>query len=112
MGAVREASSQRYRFLGSWHTHPAGGALPSVRDTETVAEIAAEADVSLPQPLVIIQATRPRVRCADLADLAAWRWDPATRQLARQAVKSVGLSERWCPVVAVPGSHPPRLIHG
>jgi integrative and conjugative element protein (TIGR02256 family) len=112
MGAVREASSQRYRFLGSWHTHPAGAAVPSFRDAQTVAEIAAEADVLLPQPLAIIQATRPRVRGAELADLAVWRWEPATRQMVRQALEPIDLSERWCPVVAVPGSDPPRLIDG
>ncbi|HXW58492.1 MAG TPA: Mov34/MPN/PAD-1 family protein [Solirubrobacteraceae bacterium] len=112
MATVREASTQRYRFLGSWHTHPAGAAVPSSRDTATAAEIAAEAEVLLPRPLVIIQATRPRVRGAGLAELAAWRWDPGASEMVREALESVDLEERWCPVVAAPGSDPPSMIRG
>jgi integrative and conjugative element protein (TIGR02256 family) len=112
MAAVRRVSSQRYRFLGSWHTHPAGAAAPSYRDTQTAAEIAAEADVLLPSPLVIIQATRPRLRGAELAELAAWRWDPAINQMVCVALEPVELEERWCPAVAAPASDPLSLING
>jgi proteasome lid subunit RPN8/RPN11 len=112
MAEVRRASSQRYRFLGSWHTHPAGAAVPSYRDTQTAAEIAAEADVLLASPLVIIQATRPRLRGAELGEVAAWRWDPAVDQMGRVALEPVELEERWCPVVAAPESEPPSLISG
>ena len=81
MAAVRRASSQRYRFLGSWHTHPAGAAVPSYRDIQTAAEIGAEADVLLPSPLVIIQATRPRLRGAERRS-----WQPGA---------GIPVSSRW-----------------
>lgn len=112
MAAVRRTSSQRYRFLGSWHTHPAGAAVPSYRDTQTAAEIAADADVLLASPLVIIQATWPRLRGAELRELAAWRWDPAVNQMGSVALEPVELEERWCPVVAMPAGDPPSLISG
>jgi integrative and conjugative element protein (TIGR02256 family) len=112
MAAVREASTQRYRFLGSWHTHPAGAAVPSSRDTETAAEIAVEGEVLLPRPLVIIQATSPRARGARLGELAAWRWDPGAGEMVREKLESVHLGARWCPVVAAPGSNARRTIRG
>lgn len=112
MAAVRKASTQRYRFLGSWHTHPGGAAVPSSRDTATAAEIAAEEEVLLPQPLVIIQATRPRVRGAVLAELAAWRWNPDASRMVRETLEVVDLAERWCPVVEIPGSDPPSVVSG
>jgi integrative and conjugative element protein (TIGR02256 family) len=108
MTAVRDASQQRYRFLGSWHTHPGGVAVPSGRDTATAEEVAADPAVRLALPLVIIQATRPRARGATLAELAAWRWDPSLHGLRRLEVETVELEERWCPIVPLDG----RWRHG
>jgi len=97
MAAVRATSKQRYRFLGSWHTHPGGVAVPSGRDTQTAAEIAGHAEVLLPSPLLIIQATRPKVRGSELAELAAWRWDAAGELMLLEPIEPIELEERWCP---------------
>ena len=112
MRAVRKDSDRRFRFLGSWHTHPGGAAVPSGRDATTAAEIATDTDVRLPRPLVLIQATRPRPRGANLAELAAWRFDPWAGRLASAAIEAVQLDERWCPVVALPGARRGVLLRG
>ena len=101
MRAVREESSRRFRFLGSWHTHPGGVAAPSGRDTATAAEIADDGAVLLPSPLLLIQATRRVGRGAEPTDLAAWRWDAVARALRRDALELTELEERWCPVVTI-----------
>lgn len=101
MRVVREDSRQRFRFLGSWHTHPGGVAVPSSRDAATAGEIAADAAVLLPSPLLLIQATRPAGRGAEPAELAAWRWDPGARGLVHDAVEAIELEHRWCPVVTI-----------
>jgi len=101
MRAVREDSRQRFRFLGSWHTHPGGVAAPSDRDAATACEIASDAAVLLAAPLLLIQATRRRGRYAEPTELAAWRWDPAAGGLASDAIEAIELEHRWCPVVTV-----------
>lgn len=111
MRAVRQASRSRFRFLGSWHTHPGGLAIPSGRDAATAGEIAADAAVLLPTPLVLIQATRRRGRGAQPTELAAWRWDPVARALSRDAIEVIQLEHRWCPVVTIPrGCRPDEMI--
>ena len=48
---VHERSSGRERWIGSWHTHPFGRALPSLVDRRTAGRIAREAAVACPRPL-------------------------------------------------------------
>ena len=105
MHAVRKASRQRYRFLGSWHTHPGGLPFPSGRDVATAGEIAADAAVLLPSPVVLIQATRRHGRGAQPTELAAWRWDPVARGLGGDAIEAIELKHRWCPVVMIGCAH-------
>jgi integrative and conjugative element protein (TIGR02256 family) len=112
MRAVRHASRQRYRFLGSWHTHPGGAAIPSSFDTHTAAEIAGEDDVLLARPLVLIQATSPKRRGAEIAELAAWRWSQDGERLVREPLEPLELGERSCPVVSLPGRWPGSEISG
>jgi integrative and conjugative element protein (TIGR02256 family) len=73
MGAVREASEARYRYLGSWHSHPGGAASPSAQDVATAQIVADEPQVLLSHPIVLIQATRLDSVGATLAGLGAWR---------------------------------------
>lgn len=102
MDAVRNYSEARYRYLGSWHSHPGGAPSPSGRDVETTARVASEADVLLPTPLVLIQATQPRSEAAIVGELRAWRWEAEVRQLLPEPIEAVDLEERFCPLVAVP----------
>jgi integrative and conjugative element protein (TIGR02256 family) len=102
MDAVRGASEARYRYLGSWHTHPGGPARPSGQDIATTESVAHEPDVLLDRPLLLIQATRPRGRAAEMDDLRAWRWDPDATWVAPLPIELCRLSERYCPVVTMP----------
>lgn len=70
---VWDESAGRYRFLGSWHTHPHARAVPSATDTRTAVDMAQQDDLRLSEPLLIIQATRG-IKDVDLAELRAWRW--------------------------------------
>lgn len=101
MSAVREASEKRLRFLGSWHTHPGGAAVPSARDISTAREMADDPAVILPSPLLLIQATRSLVRGAEATDLMAWRWDVIAQSLVADPIETVDLETRWCPVVCI-----------
>lgn len=73
MDAVREASEARYRYLGSWHSHPGGTASPSAQDAATAQVVADEPQVLLSHPVLLIQATRLDSVGATLARLGAWR---------------------------------------
>lgn len=95
--AVRAESQGRYRYLGSWHTHPGGRARPSGTDVETSERVASEPAVQLPEPLVLIQATSANGRVAKPTELRAWRWSAAERWLLPCAVERCRLAERWCP---------------
>lgn len=97
MRLVREASETRYRFLGSWHTHPRGSALPSAVDRRTAADMSDQKDLLLPKPLVVIQATRGLRREVGLADLRGWRWQARERQLTEIALELFELEHRFYP---------------
>jgi integrative and conjugative element protein (TIGR02256 family) len=103
MDAVRGASEARYRYLGSWHTHPGGPARPSGQDIATTENVAGEPDVLLDRPLLLIQATRPRGRAAEIRELRAWRWESEISWVMPVEIVSVNLTgERYCPVVQLP----------
>lgn len=55
--ALWEATGGRVTFLGDWHSHPRGAALPSARDQQAVIQIAEDPDFKAPQPLIAIVAT-------------------------------------------------------
>lgn len=52
-----DATGGRVTFLGDWHTHPGGPALPSDRDRDAAAQVAEDDDFKTPRPLVAIVAT-------------------------------------------------------
>jgi integrative and conjugative element protein (TIGR02256 family) len=97
IASVRKASEQRYRFLGSWHTHPRGIAIPSATDTRTAAAMSAQADLILPRPLLLIQATRGYRATVKPDELVAWRWDDDANELQRTPIETADLEERYCP---------------
>jgi len=78
---VHERSQGRYRYIGSWHTHPFGLARPSAIDSTTAGDISAQESVALEQPLLLIQATRPTPRMVRIGRLRAFQWNATSRSL-------------------------------
>lgn len=52
-----DRSQGHVTFLGDWHTHPGGPALPSKRDRAAAAALANNPDFGTPEPLLAILAT-------------------------------------------------------
>jgi integrative and conjugative element protein (TIGR02256 family) len=102
--AVHHATEGRYRYLGSWHSHPNGSARPSGTDVATTAAVADEPEVRLPSPVLIIQATRRTPTATVAHELRAWRWDLDQDWLLPAAVKAVELDGPSCPSVELPRS--------
>lgn len=98
--AVRAASDGRYRYLGSWHSHPHGRARPSAQDVRTTEDVARQRDVLLPSPLVLICGTDGRRDPARL-ELRAWRWSPKWAWLLPCELEITELEQRWCPEVTL-----------
>jgi integrative and conjugative element protein (TIGR02256 family) len=102
METVREHSRRRYRYLGSWHSHPGGVPRPSGTDIATVEAVAEEAEVALAQPLMLIQASRPIGREAQPVALRAWRWSSEFEWVFPWTLEQMRIEERHCPVVPIP----------
>lgn len=49
----------RVTFLGDWHTHPGGPAIPSTKDEKAARQLAQDPDFGTPRPLIAI-VTNPR----------------------------------------------------
>lgn len=96
MESVRDASDGRYRFVGSWHTHPGGTSAPSSADEQTAFELSDQPDLLLPRPLLLIQATRIDPRAARLREMRAWRYSER-RRLSCADVVQVEIKDRHCP---------------
>ena len=107
--AVWLASDRRYRYLGSWHTHPGGSARPSGTDLQTTESVAKDSAVRLPRPLVLIQATRLTPGAAAMAELRAWHWSTGSEWLLPCDLEPTRLQERMCPTVAVPAGRMRKL---
>ena len=95
IASVWDSSEGRYRFLGSWHTHPGGPPVPSPTDEQTASDLSDQPGVLLPRPLLLIQATRIERRAERLRELRAWKYSER-RQLAPADLSSVELEERYC----------------
>jgi hypothetical protein len=53
--------------------------------------------------LLLIQATRPRGKAAEIYEMRAWRWEPEVSWVMPVEIVSVKLKgERYCPVVQLP----------
>lgn len=96
MQAVFHASEGRCRYVGSWHSHPLGRAIPSQLDTRTAADIAAQADVLLPTPVLLINATLPVLR-SRVSRIQAFKWVESTSVLLRAELRTVTLDIGWAP---------------
>jgi integrative and conjugative element protein (TIGR02256 family) len=68
-------SEGRFDYVGEWHSHPRGRAHPSGGDLKSIFEIASQPAVDLPEPLILIQATKPFHRHVEIGELAAYRWN-------------------------------------
>lgn len=78
---VHEQSGGRERWIGSWHTHPLGPAIPSLTDRRTARRIASDPAVGCPQPAMLIQALRNHLRGAKAGRLGAYRFNDAAQAL-------------------------------
>lgn len=97
MRAVRDASSGRYGYLGTWHTHPLARPVPSSVDLETARAMADQDDLRLAAPLMLILATTGTQREVSPGALTAWRWDDRLQRLIELPVETCDLPERYCP---------------
>jgi integrative and conjugative element protein (TIGR02256 family) len=76
---VFRESSGALTYLGDWHSHPRGSCEPSGTDTQSAAKIAADRATAVPQPLVLIQATKPLRIHVGIGQLRAFRWSEEQR---------------------------------
>ncbi len=90
---VHEASDGRYRYLGTWHTHPFGRAAPST-DIAAARAISEEEHVRLSHPLLIILATWPTRRTFRDRDLCAFLWDALAAVLILAPLRILRVDER------------------
>jgi integrative and conjugative element protein (TIGR02256 family) len=91
---VHEASEGRYRYLGTWHTHPFGRSRPSSKDVAAARTITEEPEVLLPRPLIIIQATWPPLRTYRDRDLRGFYWSPSEADLVPIDLRVLRAGER------------------
>jgi integrative and conjugative element protein (TIGR02256 family) len=97
---VHAASEGRYRFLGSWHSHPGGAARPSPTDTLTASAIADDPAVRLPSPTLVIVGLGRRRRFREARGRAlasAFVWDSVASQLHEAVFVTTELEDRYCP---------------
>lgn len=73
LAQMYERSGRTTTYLGDWHTHPGGAALPSRRDQRTARAIARSKAARAPQPLMLILASDE-----DDWSVAAFRYEAGT----------------------------------
>lgn len=69
-----EESGRITTYLGDWHTHPGGVAVPSRRDERTARAIARSKDARMSRPLMLILGSAARDDEQDEWNLAVYRW--------------------------------------
>lgn len=67
--AAWASSGGAVTFLGDWHTHPGGPAVPSERDRGAMRKLAADENYGTPQPLIAI------------ASIPRWRWSRSASEV-------------------------------
>lgn len=97
-------SDGQLRYLGSWHSHPSGTAVPSSTDHNTAKNIASEPEVKLARPLQLIAATSVRPWRAHVQDLGCWQWDPRKHALTSRSIIWMWTDLRGSHPHTVPGS--------
>lgn len=100
---VHDTSEGRYRFVGTWHTHPGGTASPSSVDTRAALQLASDAQLELPEPTLLIASTAAATGEVDA--LCGWRWDPLEAHLHRTEVQSCAFDRRLIPSEGPPRRH-------
>jgi|GEM_PF-2347582 len=110
--AVFTASKARYRYLGSWHSHPLGAPRPSGTDIATTEMVANDLGVGLPEPVILIQATR-RAAGGGIqpGELRAWRWSARERWLLPCNLRVLELDRAYCPVIELPRGRLKHSVH-
>lgn len=83
---VATASDRRFRYQGSWHTHPLGRPSPSPTDITGVQSIREEPGVGLDRPVLIILRVSPLRRTISDRDMRAYRWSLAEDSLACEEI--------------------------
>lgn len=73
-----------------------GRAIPSELDTHTAAGIAAQTDVLLPTPVLLINATFPVLR-SRVGRIQAFIWGASTSVLLRVELQTAMLDINWAP---------------
>lgn len=96
---VHDASERRYRYVGSWHTHPFGRAQPSSTDVAAARSISEEPEVLLPRPILVILATWPTRRTFPDRDLRTFRWYPELAALLAVEIRVMREGERQHPLL-------------
>lgn len=94
MQAVHRLSDGRYRYLGSWHSHPLGRAIASEVDAQTASEMAAQRDVRLLRPVLFVQQLRLSKASLRTGELRAYRWSRARGTLEAEELKVTELQHR------------------
>lgn len=90
------ASRGRYRYLGSWHSHPGGSALPSETDLVTLQSISLEKEVDFTSPILMIVATSRVPLRRHIQRLAVWRRHAEPLGMTMMEVVQTVLDERFC----------------
>lgn len=72
-------SGRLWTYLGDWHSHPGGRALPSLRDRMTLRAISAHGPARLPDPVMVILGKRSvddswDVEAFEHTTRARWIW--------------------------------------
>jgi integrative and conjugative element protein (TIGR02256 family) len=95
---IHEKSQGRYRFVGSWHSHPGTSRMPSKRDNTTAQEIAADPEVGLSEPLIVIisqDLATLQNEDPDQAIRCYW-WSQLERRLIQSQLLNTQLLDKWC----------------
>lgn len=77
---IYAATARRSTYLGDWHSHPAGVAVPSRADNRTARRIARHSAARMPRPLMVIAA-----RESGRWEIAAFRY--VHRRLRRATIR-------------------------
>lgn len=80
---VHSRSHGAFSYIGEWHTHPGGTARPSQRYVDTLATIASEPPVDVPEPIMVIVPTVILSRRIGIREPSAYRWLAATGAIQR-----------------------------
>lgn len=90
---LHEKSQGRYRFIGSWHSHPGNNRDPSERDRKTASDIAADRKVNLAEPLILIISQRASALPNEDPDtrVSCYSWSQPEQQLVRTQLLSTNV---------------------